>query len=203
MVEKSIGRSRTLAKTWLVEVKDDGMPPVIREIFGHNRLRSECLQVQPVTCWHPLFFFTKLGYILKIPLKWSVIVLQSWTSTGYLSNSTGSFETNYWFSLLIVCRIRWTRMNINSLKEHLVEGPVTYDFTLHLAFVTTLHDIGGVLGGPLDTFFWAITISWPWLLAHVRAALHYSVEVYWSVKNLSPRHGYLRRGMVCRRHSWP
>ena len=23
-------------------------------------------------------------------------------------------------------------MNRNSLKEHLVEGPVTYDFTLHL-----------------------------------------------------------------------
>ena len=30
--------------------------PVIGEIFGHNRLRSWCLQVQPVTCSHPLVF---------------------------------------------------------------------------------------------------------------------------------------------------
>ena len=49
-------------------------------------------------------------------------------------------------------------MNRNSLKERLVEGPVTYDFTLHLR--TTLRDLGGVLGRPLDTFFWALTISW-------------------------------------------
>ena len=26
--------------------------------------------------------------------------------------------------------------------------------------VTTLHDFGGVLGQPLNTFFWALTISW-------------------------------------------
>ena len=30
--------------------------------------------------------------------------------------------------------------------------------------VTTLHDYGGVLGRHLDTFFWALTISWSWLL---------------------------------------
>ena len=34
--------------------------------------------------------------------------------------------------------------------------------------VTTLHDIGGVLGRPLDAFFWALaTISWSRLLARV------------------------------------
>ena len=33
--------------------------------------------------------------------------------------------------------------------------------------VTTLHDCGGVLGRPLDTFFWALTISWSGHLAHV------------------------------------
>ena len=58
-------------------------------------------------------------------------------------------------------------MNRNTLKQHLIEGPVTYGFTLHLGFVTTLHDFGGVLEQPLDTFFWALTISWSWLLAHV------------------------------------
>jgi hypothetical protein len=33
----------------------------------------------------------------------------------------------------------------------------------------------------------------------LRAALHYGGEVHWLVKNFSPRHGYLRQGMVCRR----
>ena len=33
--------------------------------------------------------------------------------------------------------------------------------------MTTLHDFGGVLGRPLDTFFWALTISWSRLLARV------------------------------------
>ena len=33
--------------------------------------------------------------------------------------------------------------------------------------VSTLDDFGGVLGRPLDTFFWAFTISWSRLLAHV------------------------------------
>jgi hypothetical protein len=41
--------------------------------------------------------------------------------------------------------------------------------TSHYAwgFMTTLHDFGGVLGRPLDTFFWALTISWSRLLAPV------------------------------------
>ena len=34
-------------------------------------------------------------------------------------------------------------------------------------YVTTLHDVGGVLGQLLDTFFWALTISWSRLLARV------------------------------------
>ena len=54
------------------------------------------------------------------------------------------------------------------------------------------------------TFFWAFTMSWSRLLArvwsgHLRAALHYSGEVHPLVKNFSPSHGYLRRGMVCQR----
>jgi hypothetical protein len=56
-------------------------------------------------------------------------------------------------------------MNRNSLRLHLIEGPVTYNFTLHLR--TTPHDFGSVLGQPLDTFFWALTISWSRLVAYV------------------------------------
>ena len=33
--------------------------------------------------------------------------------------------------------------------------------------VSTLHDFGGVLGRPSETFFWALTISWSRLLACV------------------------------------
>ena len=33
----------------------------------------------------------------------------------------------------------------------------------------------------------------------LRVALHYGGEVHWSVRSFSPRHGYLRQGMVCRR----
>ena len=47
------------------------------------------------------FSFIKLGYILHIPLKWSVIFLQSRTSSGEFSNSTGSFVTNCRFSPII------------------------------------------------------------------------------------------------------
>ena len=43
-------------------------------------------------------------------------------------------------------------MNRHLLKWHMVEGSVTYDFTLH--------GFGGFLGWPFDAFFWAPTISW-------------------------------------------
>ena len=49
-----------------------------------NRLHVDILQ----------FSFIKLGCILWNPLKRSVIFLQSWTSTGYFSNSTGSSVTH-------------------------------------------------------------------------------------------------------------
>ena len=39
------------------------------------------------------FFYINLRYIPQIPLKWSVILLNTWTSTGYFSNSTGSSIT--------------------------------------------------------------------------------------------------------------
>jgi hypothetical protein len=47
------------------------------------------------------FSYINLRYIPYIPLKWSVFLWKSWTSTGYFSNSTGSFVTNCWFSRII------------------------------------------------------------------------------------------------------
>ena len=59
-------------------------------------------------------------------------------------------------------------MNRHPLKKHLVEGPVTYGFTLHSrARDHTAWDFGGVLGRPLVTFVWALTISWSRLSARV------------------------------------
>ena len=71
---------------------------LIREIFGHNRLHVDILR----------FSFIKSGYIQSIPLKRSVIFLHSRTSTGYFSNSTGSFVTNCRFSPIINTS-QWSR----------------------------------------------------------------------------------------------
>jgi hypothetical protein len=43
-------------------------------------------------------------------------------------------------------------MDRNSSKYHMVEG---HGFTLHLRSLTTLHNVGGVLGRPWDTFLLA------------------------------------------------
>ena len=42
--------------------------------------------------------------------------------------------------------------------------------------VNTLQDFGGVLGQPLDTFFWGLKISWSRLLARVSSGLHIHLQ---------------------------
>ena len=42
--------------------------------------------------------------------------------------------------------------------------------------MTTLHDFGGVLGWPLNTLFWALTVSWSQLLARVWSGPQSSVS---------------------------
>jgi hypothetical protein len=65
-------------------------------------------------------------------------------------------------------------MNRNTLKLHLVEGPVTHDFTLQCRICDHATLFEGVLGRPLDTFFWAHNfmvmalgscVKWPLLCA--------------------------------------
>ena len=53
------------------------------------------------------------------------------------------------------------RMNRNSSKLHVIENPVTYDFTPHSRARDhpTLHYFGSVMGWPLGTSIWALTIS--------------------------------------------
>jgi hypothetical protein len=43
------------------------------------------------------------------------------------------------------------------------------------------HDVGGVLGRPLETFFWALIISWSWLFGpHMRDSVLNIVRTYLS-----------------------
>ena len=46
--------------------------------------------------------------------------------------------------------------------------------------MTTLHDFGGVLGRPLDTFFCTSTISWSRLLARGQSGPHVSMNTYYT-----------------------
>jgi len=72
---------------------------------------------------------------------------------------------NRWFTLCYhVWGPTWIEIHWNSIwlraRSHMASH---YDWES----VTTLHDFGGVPGRPLDTFFWALTISWARLLALV------------------------------------
>ena len=58
-------------------------------------------------------------------------------------------------------------MNKNSFKWHLVEGPVTRDFALHLRARAHTPWFWKCIGMAFGHFFWALTISRPRLLAHV------------------------------------
>ena len=58
----------------------------------------------------------------------------------------------------------WIEINRNGIRLRARSHMASY-YTWRS--VTTLHDYGGVLGRPLDTFTWALTISWPRLLARV------------------------------------
>ena len=67
-----------------------------RLIFGHNQTKSQCFQVQLVTCCDLSIIFCWFEHF-SVPLKWSVILLKLWTSNQYLSKSTNSFVTSSWF----------------------------------------------------------------------------------------------------------
>ena len=90
------------------------------------------------------FSFIKLGYILKIPLIWSVIFLQSWwTSTGYFSNSTGSFVTNCRFSPIICGELEFTPSSCSCRMTQKLFVPVNYSFIARLPKFQTWSHVGG------------------------------------------------------------
>ena len=85
---------------------------------------------------------------------------------------------NRWFFLLYhVWGPTWIEIHWNSIRlrtqshmaSHYTWGPVT-----------TSIDFGGVLGRPLDTIFWALTISWSRLLARVWSGHKIAMEIQWN-----------------------
>jgi hypothetical protein len=72
---------------------------------------------------------------------------------------------NRWFILFYHVRgLVWIEIHWNSIWSRAWSHMVSH-YTW--GSVTTLNDFGGVLGQPLDTFLWALTISWSWLLGRV------------------------------------
>ena len=72
---------------------------------------------------------------------------------------------NHWFILFNhEWGPAWIEIQWNSLRLR-ARSHMTSHYTRR--YMTTLHDFGGVLGRPLDTFLWHPTISWSRLLARV------------------------------------
>ena len=72
---------------------------------------------------------------------------------------------NYWFILFYHTQgSTWIEIHQNSIWLRFLSHT-----TSHYTWgsVTALHGFGGVIGQSLDTFFWVLTMSWSWLLAHV------------------------------------
>ena len=76
-----------------------------------------------------------------------------------------TFTTIDWFYFYHVWGPAWIEIQWNSIWLRVWSHMTTSHYTS--GPMTTLHDFGGVLGWPLDTFFWALPTSWSWLLARV------------------------------------
>ena len=75
----------------------------------------------------------------------------------------------------------WIGIHWNSIWLRALSHMTSY-YTWGIA--TTLHDFEGVLGWPLDTFFWALTISWSRLLACVWSGPKVKPLGYWEIPRL-------------------
>ena len=109
------------------------------------------------TCIEWIMFHGYLDYFQKPPLG------------GRPNTKPGDHGTpnahNRWFILFYhVWGPAWIEIHWNSIWLR-ARSHMTSHYTW--GSMTTLHDFGGVLGRPLDTFFWALTIPWSRLLARV------------------------------------
>ena len=85
---------------------------------------------------------------------------------------------NRWF--ILFCHVwgpAWIEIHWNSIWLR-ARSHMTSHYTW--GSVTTLHDFGGVLGWPFNTFFWALTMSWSRLLALVWSGPNTSLLKRWN-----------------------
>ena len=93
-----------------------------------------------------------------------IFKITSWKRPNTKPEDHGTLNAhNRWFILFY----HVTHMKRNWLKWHLVEGPVTYDFTRHLSIRYHTTWFWRRVRTTSDTFLWALTISWSRLLARV------------------------------------
>ncbi len=86
------------------------------EIVGNNLPKSKCFQVHLVSMlWSFGFSLLIWGKMHRFLWIWWVISLKSRTSTGYVSNSTGSSVTSSHFSPLIGTEY-WNYLNLGLMN---------------------------------------------------------------------------------------
>jgi hypothetical protein len=128
-------RSRDQQSKWM----QDGCKFYIESYMASN---GSCFMV---------IWITFKNHLLEVGVtqNWEIMALRNLTTNDLL--------------YLIMCEdLAWLEIHQNSVwlraRSHV---------TSHYIWgsMTTLHGFGGVLGQPLDTFFWVLTISWSRLLA--------------------------------------
>ena len=86
----------------------------------------------------------------------------------------------HWFILVYhVWGPAWTNIHCNSIRWR-ARSRMTSHYTR--GSVTTPDDLGGVLGRPLDTFFWALTITW---LTALRLCVKWPLTVFYKAKHIN------------------
>ena len=106
-----------------------------------------------------ILFHGHLDYFQKSPLGGR-------SNTKSLGDHGTPNAHNHWFILFYrVWGPAWIEIHWNS--TWLRPGRHIWPHHYTWGYVATLHDIGAVLGQPLDAFFWVLKISWTGLLPHV------------------------------------
>jgi hypothetical protein len=113
-----------------------------------------------IPTWHPMDHVSwSLGLFFQKPS------LGGRSDTKPLGDHGTPNTHNRWFILFHhVWRPAWIKIPWNSIW---LRAPSLMASHYNWGSVTKLHDFGGVLGRSLDNFFWAFTIPWSRLLAHV------------------------------------
>ena len=97
-----------------------------------------------------IMFHGHLNYSQKSPLGGR-------PNTKLGDHGTPNAHNNQFILLYHVWRLAWIDIHWSSICLR-AQSHMTSHYTW--GSMTTLHDFGGVLGRPLDTFFWALTMSW-------------------------------------------